>query len=160
MSTPTSLRSKVLMSNRQATYAYVLGDQFEAGLVLEGWEVKAILAGQATFNGGNAHVRLRKGEAYLEQLTITPRRCEANQGLLHTCDPLRPRKLLLKKAELKKLTKRVAENGYTLVPIALVQSRKLKLQVALAKGKNQADKRHALKERDQRREQSLSALAD
>lgn len=141
------MTSNVILENRQARHLYHIEDSFEAGLVLEGWEVKAILGGRANFNGGGAYVRLLTGEAWLESMTITPQ-VETNQGLLVSRVPGRARKLLLKRQELDKLSKKVIERGYTLVPLAVTRGRKLKLQIGLAKGRKQADKRQALKERD------------
>lgn len=147
--------TKTVVENRQARFNFFIEDTFEAGLILEGWEVKAILAGHATFNGGAAFIRMRDGEAYLESLTITPLTTN-NLGLLRSCDPHRPKKLLLKKAELEKLRRKVAEKGFTVVPLALTYSRKLKLQIGLAKGKNTVDKRETIKARDQQRDLARS----
>ena len=140
-----------LLENRQARHLYAIEDTLEAGLVLEGWEVKAILAGRANFNGGGAFVRLKDGEAWLEAMTITPLP-SANKGLLLDAQPSRARKLLLNKAELNKLGRKVAERGYTVVPLEVTRERRLKLTIGLAKGKNHADKRETIKQRDQVRE--------
>ncbi len=142
---------KTVVDNRQARHLYFIEEDFEAGIMLQGWEVKAILAGQATFNGGSAFVRLKDGEAFLDALTITPLP-QFNKGLLEPCQPNRLRKLLLNKAELKKLERRVSERGYTIVPLALTYERKLKLRIGLAKGKKLADKRETVKARDLERE--------
>ncbi len=140
-----------LLENRQARHLYAIEDTLEAGLVLEGWEVKAILAGRANFNGGGAFVRMKDGEAWLEAMTITPLPM-ANKGLLLDAQPSRARKLLLNKAELNKLGRKVAERGYTVVPLEVTRGRRLKLKIGLAKGKNHADKRETIKQRDQARE--------
>ena len=140
-----------LLENRQARHLYTIEDTLEAGLVLEGWEVKAILAGRANFNGGGAFVRMKDGEAWLEAMTITPLPMAA-KGLLLDAQPARARKLLLKKAELNKLGRKVAERGYTVVPLEVTRGRRLKLKIGLAKGKNHADKRETIKQRDQARE--------
>ena len=140
-----------ILENRQARHLYSIEESMEAGLVLEGWEVKAILAGRANFNGGGAFVRVENGEAWLEAMTITPLPM-ANQGLLAQHTPGRARKLLLHASELTKLSRRVAERGYTVVPLAVVRGRKLKLTIGLAKGKNVADKRNTIKQRDLSRE--------
>lgn len=142
-----SQETRTVVDNRQARHLFFIEDTYEAGLVLEGWEVKAILAGQANFNGGAAYIRLENGEAFIDALTITPL-ANSNKGLLVDRQPNRRRKLLLHKAELLKLGKRIAERGFTLVPLSLTFRGKLKLQVGLAKGKKQADKRATLKERD------------
>jgi len=140
-----------LLENRQARHLYHIEESLEAGLVLEGWEVKAILAGRANFNGGGAFIRIRDGEAWLEAMTITPLPM-SSQGLLHTLEPSRARKLLLHRAELAKLGRKVAERGYTVVPLEVTRDRKLKLRIGLAKGKNVADKRETLRSRDLDRE--------
>jgi SsrA-binding protein len=142
---------KVLAENRQALHLYHIEDTFEAGLMLEGWEVKAILAGQANFNGVAAYVKLQGGEAFIDSLTITPQP-QYVKGLLAELQPSRARKLLLHKSELSKLQRRVAERGYTVVPLSIVQNGKLKLNIGLAKGKKLADKRETLKDRDQARD--------
>lgn len=142
---------RTVVENRQARHLYSIEDTFTAGLMLEGWEVKAILAGQATFNGGGAYIKLKDGEAFIESLTITPL-ANSNKGMLVEREPCRERKLLLNKSEISKLTKKVAERGYTIVPLSIQLNRKLKLEIALAKGKNHADKRATVKERDLKRE--------
>lgn len=138
---------KTLLENRQARHLYFIEDTLEAGLVLEGWEVKAILAGRANFNGGGSFIKLIDGEAWLEAMTITPLP-EASLGLLAERPAARRRKLLLSAAELTKLGRKVAERGYTIVPLAVVRKRKLKLEIGLAKGKRLPDKRDTLKQRD------------
>ncbi len=140
-----------ILENRQARHLYHIEERLEAGLVLEGWEVKAILAGRANFNGGGAFIRFTGGEAWLEAMTITPLPT-SNQGLLVVTEPSRARKLLLRRAELNKLSRKVAERGYTVVPLEVSRDRKLKLHIGLAKGKNLADKRDTLRERDLNRE--------
>lgn len=142
---------RTLVENRQARHLYAIEDTFTAGLMLEGWEVKAILGGQATFNGGGAYIKLRNGEAFIESLTITPM-ANSNKGLLVERNPCRERKLLLNRSELNKLTKKVAERGYTIVPLSIILNRKFKIEIGLGKGKNSADKRATVKERDLKRE--------
>ena len=141
------IATRTIVDNRQARFRFFIEDTFEAGLILEGWEVKAILSGQATFNGGGAYVRMVNGEAFIDSLTITPLK-NCRMGLLATCPPGRLRKLLLRKPELIKLNKRVAEKGYTVIPLSITYNGKLKLKIGLAKGKNQADKRETVKARD------------
>jgi SsrA-binding protein len=150
---PRQRETRTVTQNRQAEWLYFIEDRFEAGVMLQGWEVKAILAGQATFNSGAAFIRLKDGDAFLDSLTVTPL-TQARQGLLAELQPTRERKLLLHKAELKKLERRCAERGYTIVPLALTYNGKLKVQLGLARGKKQADKRDTLKERDQARDLS------
>ena len=142
---------RTVAENRQARHLFAIEDTFEAGIKLQGWEVKAILAGQVSFNGGSSYIRMVDGEAYIDSLTITPL-IQAHKGLLEDLQPNRRRKLLLNKSELTKLSRRVTERGYTVVPLALTYTGKLKLDIGLAKGKNQADKRDTLKQRDQARD--------
>lgn len=151
--------TRTVVENRQARHLYTIEDQFEAGLMLEGWEVKAILAGQATFNGGAAFIRLMDGEAYLDGVTITPLK-QALQGAFANLNPTRLRKLLLKRTELAKLGRRVDERGYTIVPLEITYHYKLKLRLGLARGKKQVDKRDTVKARDQVRDlaRDLKAL--
>ena len=141
-----------VIENRQVRHHYFVEDTLEAGLVLEGWEVKAILGGRANFNGGSAFIRFADGEAFIDAMTITPQ-LEHNQGLLAPRQPNRLRKLLLTKAELAKLGRKVAERGYTVVPLAIVRRRQLKLVIGLARGKKQHDKRETIKQRDLSRSQ-------
>jgi SsrA-binding protein len=148
---PRQRETRTVVDNRQARHQYFIEDTFEAGLMLRGWEVKSILAGQATFNGGSAFIRLKDGEAFVESLTITPT-AQARKGLLEDLEPNRPRQLLLNKAELRKLERRVAERGYTVIPLALTYTRKLKLNIGLAKGKKLHDKRDTVRQRDQQRD--------
>ena len=143
--------SKNIVENRQARFLFAIEDTFDAGMVLEGWEVKSILAGQATFNGGGSYIKMSNGEAWIETLTITPL-SSTNKGLLLERNPCRARKLLLKKADLNKLAKKVAERGCTIVPLMITYNGRLKIQIALAKGRNNADKRHTMKDRDLKRE--------
>lgn len=154
--TPTTGRKaprevRTVVDNRQARHLYAIEDTFEAGIMLQGWEVKSILAGQANFNGGASFVRLIDGEAFLDALTVTPLP-QAVKGGFTDLQPIRLRKLLLNKSELNKLNRRVAERGYTIVPLAITYGSKLKLNLGLAKGKKAHDKRDTLKQRDQARD--------
>lgn len=151
----------LLAENRQARHQYFIEDEIEAGIVLEGWEVKAILAGQANFSGGTAFVRIENNEAFVEALAITALNY-SQQGLLQETPPMRAKKLLLHKEEIVKLKKKVSEKGYTVVPLALTKERKIKVLIGLAKGKKLVDKRDTLKERDQKRElnRALKSFAD
>lgn len=138
---------KAFLENRQARHNFFIDDTLTAGLKLEGWEVKAIRAGRANFNGGGAFIRFNNGEAWLDAMTITPLP-QAHQGLLDERKPGRARKLLLTRAELTKLGRRVAERGFTVVPLAVMDGRTFKLQIGLAKGKKLHDKRETIKARD------------
>ncbi len=138
-----------IVQNRKASFDYTVEERFEAGLVLEGWEVKSIRAGQAQLK--EAYVIVRNGEIFLLNAHITPLKTASthvNPG------PTRTRKLLLNAAEIRKLIGKVERSGYTLVPIDLHFSKgRIKLAFGLAKGKRQFEKRDATREKDWKREQ-------
>lgn len=142
---------KTLFQNRQARFDYAIEATFTAGVLLEGWEVKSLLNSQATFNAGNAFVRFKDGEAWLEAFTVQPMASTA-KGLLVDRQPLRSRKLLLTRQELDKLQKKVAISGYTVVPLAISYDRRIKVEIGLGKGKKKHDKRETVKQRDQSRD--------
>lgn len=139
----------VIAENRQARHNYIIEDTLEAGLVLEGWEVKSILAGRGNFGMGGAFVALKNGEAWLEGVQITPD-ARTQRSIIDKPEPYRSRKLLLRRNELDKLTRRVAERGLTVVPLDVHRSEhgKLKLSIGVARGKKLYDKRETLKARD------------
>jgi SsrA-binding protein len=138
-----------IVENRKAFHDYFIEEKFEAGLALEGWEVKAIRAGRAQLK--EAYVLVRGGEIYLIGAHVSPLP-EASTHIRP--DPIRTRKLLLHADEIRKLIGKVERAGYALVPIDLHYSRgRIKLEMGLAKGKKQYDKREAEKERDWKREQ-------
>jgi len=144
---PREQGRKVVASNRRARHDYTIEDTVEAGLVLTGTEVKSLRQGRASLIDGYAFID--GGEAYLDAVHIP----EYNQGTWTNHPPRRTRKLLLHKQEILKLGSRVKEGGYTLVPLSLYFSDgKAKVELALAKGKREYDKRHALRERQDRRE--------
>lgn len=137
-----------IAENRRARFEYHLEEQFEAGIVLEGWEVKAIRAGQVQLTDG--YVLVRDGELYLIGCRINALRT-ASTHVSPTAE--RTRKLLMHKAEIKKLMGKVEQRGYTLVPLNLhYKGGRVKVDVALAKGKAEHDKRDTIKERDWQRE--------
>lgn len=138
---------KVVASNRRARHDYEILDQVEAGLVLEGSEVKSLREGKAQLKDSFAHIR--DGEAFLIGAYIAP--YDFARGGGH--DPERTRKLLLNRREIDRLGARVAEQGLTLIPLDLhFRSGRVKVNLGLARGKNTIDKRDTLKERDQKRE--------
>lgn len=138
---------KLIAENRKARHDYEMLDTVEAGLVLTGSEVKSLRAGQG--NIGEAFVVFRNGEAWLVNAHFAP---YANAGYAHH-DPRRERKLLMKVKELAKLFKRVSEKGLALVPLELFfDGPWVKLKVGLGRGRKAHDKRHAIKEREGRRE--------
>lgn len=134
--------------NRKATHEYFIEDRLEAGLALEGWEVKSLRAGRVSLQ--EAYVIVRNAEAWLIGANISPLATASTH--IHP-DPTRSRKLLLHRLELNRLIGSTERQGYTLIPLDLHWSRgKAKLAVGLAKGKKQYDKRADLKERDWARE--------
>ena len=139
---------KTIALNKRARYEYHLVERFEAGLALQGWEVKAIRAGRANLTDGYAYVQ--DGELFLIGAQITP----LIQASTHViANDRRTRKLLLHRREIDKLIGRVERDGYTIVPTAMYWSKnKVKLEIALAKGKQDHDKRQASKDRDWARE--------
>ncbi len=139
-----------IVDNKKAFHDYFIEDRYEAGLALEGWEVKAIRAGRAQIK--EAYVVIKRGEMFLIGAHITPLLSASTH--IHP-DPVRTRKLLLHAEEISKLIGKVERAGYTLVPLDLHFSKgRVKLSVGLAKGKKQHDKRDAEKERDWVREKS------
>ena len=139
-----------IVDNKKAFHDYFIEDRFEAGLVLEGWEVKAIRAGRAQLK--EAYVVVKRGEVFLIGAHITPLLSASTH--IHP-DPVRTRKLLLHAEEIGKLIGKVERAGYTLVPLDLHYSKgRVQLAIGLAKGKKQHDKRDAEKERDWVREKA------
>ncbi len=140
--------SNTIAVNRKARHDFFVEDRFEAGLVLEGWEVKSLREGRAQLS--ESYVLLRNGEAWLFGAHVTPLPTASTH--IHP-DPSRTRKLLLHGSELSRLIGAVERKGYTLVPLSLYWKRgKAKLEIGLAKGKKEYDKRAVDKERDWQRE--------
>lgn len=136
-----------LINNKRATFNYEILESFEAGIVLSGHEAKAIRVGKATLQG--AYVIIRGGEAYLVGASISPYQV-ANTPTKY--DPEQPRKLLLSKKELAVLEEKGEQAGLTIVPIRLYNTRgKIKLEVALVRGKKVLDKRETIKKRETKR---------
>lgn len=137
-----------IAQNRQATHDYFIEERFEAGLVLEGWEVKSLRAGKAQLK--ESYVVLRNGEAWLFGAHFSPLLSASTHV---QPDPTRTRKLLLHAAELSRLIGHVERKGYTLVPLSLYWKHgRAKLEIGLARGKQQHDKRATEKARDWQRE--------
>ena len=144
---PRERGQQVVASNRKARHDYHIEDVFEAVLVLRGTEVKSLRAGRASLVDGYASID--GGEAWLENVHIP----EYLQGTWTNHATRRRRKLLLNRAEIDKLSGKVRESGYTLVPLSLYfKDGKAKVEIALARGKRDYDKRQALKERQDKRE--------
>lgn len=138
-----------IIDNKKAFHDYFVEERFEAGMVLEGWEVKSIRAGRAQLK--EAYVIVRNGEVFLFGSHISPLPTASTHV---TPDAVRTRKLLLQGDEIKKLIGKVERAGYTLVPLNLHYTRgRIKCEIGLAKGKKQYDKREAEKQRDWQREQ-------
>ncbi len=146
----------IIAINRQARHDYFIEATFEAGLVLEGWEVKSLRAGRVSLK--ESYVLLKDGEAWLFGAHISPLPSASTHV---NPDPIRTRKLLLHKQELNRLIGQVERRGYTLIPLRLYwKNHRVKLEIGLAKGKKLYDKRAAEKERDwQREKQRLLKLA-
>jgi SsrA-binding protein len=145
-----SQASARIAENKKARYDYAIEDTFEAGLALEGWEVKSLREGRGQIT--ESYVHLRDGEAWLLGAQITP----LGTASTHVRpDPTRTRKLLLHRQELDRLIGAVERKGYTLVPLTLRwKNGRVKLDIGLAKGKKAHDKRAAVKDRDWKRQQS------
>lgn len=138
-----------IIQNKKAFHEYFIEERFEAGLVLAGWEVKAIRAGRAQLK--EAYVVIQNAELYLIGSHISP----LTSASTHVdADPTRTRKLLMHAEEIQKLIGKVERAGYTLVPLDMHYTRgRIKLSIGLAKGKKQHDKRATEKDRDWKREQ-------
>jgi SsrA-binding protein len=134
--------------NRQAGFEYFIEDKYEAGMVLSGTEVKSLREGRASFN--DSYCYMHKGELWVKSLHIA----EYSHGTSSNHDPVRERKLLLNKKELRKIEARIKEKGITVVPLRIFFSDKglAKMQIGLGKGKKLYDKRETIKERDTQRE--------
>ena len=139
-----------IAKNRRARHDYFLEDNFEAGIVLEGWEVKSLRDGRLQLN--ESYVDLDRGEAWLHGAHISPMLSASTH--IHP-DNIRRRKLLLNRVELNRLVAAVDRKGYTIVPVAMYWKKgRAKLEIALAKGKQQHDKRASAKDQDWAREKS------
>jgi len=138
-----------IVENKKAFHDYFIEERFEAGLVLEGWEVKSIRAGRVQLK--EAYVTMLQAEPFVIGMHVSPLPTASTHV---RADPTRSRKLLLNAEEIRKLIGKVEQRGYTLVPLDLhyVKGR-VKIAIGLAKGKKQHDKREAEKERDWQREQ-------
>ena len=139
---------KLIANNKKAYHDYFIEEKFEAGIALAGTEVKSLRMGKCSIK--ESFVRIEKsGEVYIYGMHVTP----YEKGNIFNKDPLRPKKLLLHKKEIQKLIGKIAEKGYTLVPVEVYLNKGLvKVQIALAKGKKLYDKRQDIAKKDQRRE--------
>ena len=138
---------KIIAVNRKARHEYFIEGEYEAGLVLKGTEVKSLRLGKVNLK--DSYARIKDGEVFVYQMHIGP----YPFAYYDNHDPLRPRKLLLHKGEIKRLYSKVNEKGHSLVPLKLYFKKgKVKLTLALAKGKRKYDKREAIKRRDEQRD--------
>lgn len=132
------------IKNRSAYYEYFIDDKYTAGIMLTGTEVKSLRGGRAGFN--DSYCVINKGELYLKSFHIA----EYSHGTVNNHEPLRERKLLLQKKEIKKIEAKLKEKGYTLIPLRVFFSEKnlAKVELGLGKGKKLHDKRETIKQRD------------
>lgn len=137
---------KTIARNKKARHEYFIDETLECGIELKGTEVKSLRQGRASLK--EAFADIKNGEVYVYQMNITP----YEFGNINNVDPLRPRKLLLHKKEITKLFNQKSRDGYTLIPLSLYfKNGKVKLELAVAKGKKLYDKRHSIAERDAKR---------
>ncbi|MDR0527263.1 MAG: SsrA-binding protein SmpB [Spirochaetaceae bacterium] len=138
---------KLIAKNRRAFYDYSIEDRWEAGIVLEGTEIKSVKEGRISFS--DAWAEIVSGEIWLNQMSIS----ENPFSSLFNHEPLRKKKLLLHKSEIKRLTRKVDLKGFTLVPLSFYLKRgRVKVELGLCKGKKSFDKRAGIRERDIERE--------
>ena len=138
---------KIVAQNKKAYHDYFILDTYEAGIELQGTEIKSIRKGSVNLK--DSFIRIRNDEAFIDNMHIAP----YEQGNRFNHEPLRQKKLLLHKKEIKKLQKELKENGLTIVPTKLYfNTSKLKVEIALARGKKLYDKRQDLKEKDSKRD--------
>ncbi|GHA01841.1 SsrA-binding protein [Arenicella chitinivorans] len=149
MAKPKKSASNTIATNKKARFDFFIEEDFEAGIALEGWEVKSMRAGRVQLK--ESYVVIHQGELFLHGAHISP----LNSASTHVnADPVRRRKLLMKRIEISRLIGQVERAGYTLVPLDLYWMRgRAKLKIGLARGKKQHDKRASIKDRDWKREQ-------
>jgi SsrA-binding protein len=146
----SSKQTSQISQNKRARHDYHIQETIEAGMQLEGWEVKSLREGRSQLTEG--YVNIKNGEAWLVGTHISPLNTVSTH---YTPDPRRARKLLLNKFELNSLVGSVDRKGYTLIPLKLYWKRgKVKLEIGLGKGKQQHDKRHSIKEKDWSRQKA------
>jgi SsrA-binding protein len=136
------------IKNRQAYFEYYIDDKYVAGIMLTGTEVKSLREGKASFN--DSYCIFHNEELWIRSFHIS----EYSHGTVNNHDPIRERKLLLNRRELKKLAAKIKEKGYTIVPLRLFFNEKnlAKVEIGLAKGKKLHDKRESIKQKDTERE--------
>jgi SsrA-binding protein len=147
----TSEHKKILSENRKARHDYFIDDEYEAGVVLLGTEVKSLRLGR--INLKDSYAKIKNGEVFVHQMHI------GQYPFAHygNHDPLRPRKLLLHNHEIRKLIGKVQEKGYSLIPVKVYfKNGKVKMSLALARGKRKYDKRESIRKRDEKRDMDRS----
>ncbi|NLL80178.1 MAG: SsrA-binding protein SmpB [Clostridiales bacterium] len=138
---------KLVANNKKAYHDYFIEEKYEAGVVLHGTEVKSLRVGKCSIK--EAFIRIEKGEVFVYGMHISP----YEKGNIFNRDPLRPKKLLMHRQEINKLAGKLAEKGFTLVPLQVYFSNgRAKVEIGLAKGKKLYDKRQDIAKKDQRRE--------
>ena len=146
---------KIVTENRKARHNYHIEEQIEAGMVLLGTEVKSMRSGRANLK--DSYGRIKNGELYVYQMHISP----YPFAYYDNHDPLRPRKLLLRKTELKRLTAKIREKGFSVIPLRVYfKNGKAKITIALARGKRKYDKRESIKNREMKREMDRAKKRD
>ncbi len=142
-----SSATKLLARNRRAFYDYSVEENLECGIVLQGTEVKSLRGGKFSFS--DSYARIRDDELWLIGLHIS----EYTHGNINNHDPLRDRKLLIHRQELKRLKRKVDERGFTLIPLRIyLKGGRVKVELGVCRGKKSYDKRESIKERDQKRD--------
>jgi SsrA-binding protein len=145
---------KIVTENRKARHDYFIDETYEAGIALTGTEVKSLRAGRANLK--DSYAQVDNGEMFLHNMHISP----YEQGNRYNVDPIRARKLLMHRTEINRLFGKVKQQGLTLVPLKLYFKRgRIKVEIALAKGKKQYDKRDALAAKDAQRDVQRSLRA-
>ena len=138
---------KLVANNKKAYHDYFIDEKYEAGLVLHGTEVKSLRLGKCSVK--EAFVRIENSEVYVYGMHISP----YEKGNIFNRDPLRPKKLLMHKDEIRKLTGKISEKGFTIVPLQVYfKDGRAKIEIGLARGKKLYDKRQDIAKKDQRRE--------
>ncbi|HRG83163.1 MAG TPA: SsrA-binding protein SmpB [Chitinophagaceae bacterium] len=142
------MKNNIDIRNRSAFHEYFIDNRYEAGMVLLGTEIKSLRAGKASFN--DSYCLVHQGEVWLKSFHIA----EYSHGTVNNHDPLRDRKLLLQKREIRKIETKLKEKGYTLIPLRIFFNDKnlAKLEIGLARGKKLYDKRETIKNRDVERD--------
>lgn len=139
--------NKLIANNKKAYFDYFIEDKYEAGIVLCGTEVKSVRMGKCSIK--EAYVQIINGEVYIINMNITP----YEKGNIFNKDPLRPKKLLLHKNEINKLSVGAEQQGYAIVPLQVyIKNGRMKMEIGLAKGKKNYDKRESIAKKDQLRE--------